>query len=481
MQIVLKFYGLFVDLSVRTSRRSDSMIVPLRLAIVMLTIPGFWSCSNTKFASNSKAVQQNTAEAGALDPAAQKAGTGDPAGGTDGKIVYVPLGGTADIGSTGACQSTNKDIATCSNGVVTGNKLGTTTVTLGSTPGSSSLGSSTPGIDNSGTGSASGGSDGSSANSLGGSSGKVTVIVYDPKNPPPGVDVGSGSGGKLSSNSACLAAKADDYNILLVFDNTGSQNHTDPTDARGAGGQLFVQQWEQYVQTNPSATVRIAVLSFNTKSIHSAQGWILLDGKNANLINQQIQSATSNPDGGTAYSPVLNDASSYFKQVNALPNAPRSRNYMVFATDGIPNACEASQGGTTGIPAVDNACAQMRQNPPDCSGTQQCSSTLWDRNLVESMSAIPPAVTNLTQNYGVAIYAIATGTGVPANGQAVVQYLAQPTKGVVASDHVGHYYSAQTAQQMTSVFGNLISTIGGCSNSAASPSTTNGGGTTSTH
>jgi hypothetical protein len=68
-----------------------------------------------------------------------QAGTAASTGATADNTIYIPLGSSKDLGTTGSCASTDSTIASCAGGVVTGNKIGSTTVTAGSTGGTTAV------------------------------------------------------------------------------------------------------------------------------------------------------------------------------------------------------------------------------------------------------------------------------------------------------------------------------------------------------
>ena len=241
---------------------------------------------------------------------------------------------------------------------------------------------------------------------------------------------GSGSGSSdsgangngITSDSGDHTCKpntiSNNYNIMFVFDNTGSQLTTDPTNVRRSGALSFLDQFNTYVGKFPAAQVYMGVLSFNTKSIHSTNGWMLLNTINSSVIKQEIVTATTNPNGLTSFSPVLKDAATFFAQVNALPGGQNSRNYLVFLTDGDPN--------------------------------------------LDTPAAINSAVADLVNNYGVAMIALATGPQVTKAGENLVQALALPTTPGKFPDHMGRYYRAPDAPTLEKTWKDLFGTLGGC-------------------
>ena len=237
----------------------------------------------------------------------------------------------------------------------------------------------------------------------------------------PGLGNGSGSAGKITNTGDCSSSNSSlNYNIVFAFDNTGSQKDTDPTNVRGTGGQAFVDQFLAYVQANPKAKVNMNVLSFNTVSIRSVDGWLALSPDHAALIKADIATATTDPNGNTSYSPVLNDAASLLSDINLQTAGTKARNYLIFLTDGLPNTDRAD--------AIQRAAAS-----------------------VVSQDA--------------AIIAIASGPDVPRNGEAVVRALALPTIGAVYPDLVGQYYRAATPDDLKSVWSSLSTKITVCNSS----------------
>jgi hypothetical protein len=231
-----------------------------------------------------------------------------------------------------------------------------------------------------------------------------------------------GNGPNLTSNGSVPACQPNmtpgNYNIMFVFDKTGSQLVTDPTLVRRSGALQFLDKLYNYVGTYPSAKIYAGVLAFDTASIRSANGWLPLDNNNKAAIQQEITTATSNPFGLTAYSPVLTDAASYFDQINQQTDKTTTRNYIIFLTDGLPD--------------------------------------------FDTPTAISAAVNNLVTNDGVAIIAVAAGPAVPAVGDAVVSSLAQPTNPTLFPDHVGRYFKAPDAASFQSAWDQIFTSIAGC-------------------
>ncbi len=248
-----------------------------------------------------------------------------------------------------------------------------------------------------------------------------------------GTDVDNAGGGNLGETDDCLKYKADSYNFMMIFDRSKSQERTDPNFVRRDGALAFVDRVYQYAQGNPKARVYMSSLAFNEASVRGANGWQRLKDTSIEVIKQDITTATSNPDGNTAYSPVLKDAANFFEQINKQTNPDRTRNYVIFLTDGEPNALQGPLGGILGSPGD-----------------------------VESVPDITAAVDNLVKNYGVAMIAIASGTGIAPEGEQFVQSMALPTTGIKDKNHIGIYRRTQTPEELKLVFDKLLTDIGTC-------------------
>ena len=260
----------------------------------------------------------------------------------------------------------------------------------------------------------------------------------DTGNGRPGVDAFDSDIAEDSSNITtiafddCLKIKAENYNILLIFDNSGSQTQTDPDAVRRDGALYFVDQFADYARRNPQTIVRFGVLSFNHGSNQISDQWLQMSDVQVDQIKQQITTATTRPNGGTAYSPVLRDAERFYGLLN--DGDRRIKNYTVFLTDGLPNASDLGTilGGAIGF------------------------------GRVEKMTDIPIALNALVTNHDVAMIAIATGPDIPPQGESITQDLAKPTVGTSDPKHVGIYRRAKTPEELKEVWKGLFATIGQC-------------------
>lgn len=243
----------------------------------------------------------------------------------------------------------------------------------------------------------------------------------------------AGTGNLGDSGEECLARRAEFYNFMLIFDKSESQLRTDPNFVRRDGALAFVDRVYQYTQQYPQVKVYMSTMAFNQDSIRGTNGWQRLKDSSLQAIKADVTTATSNPTGNTSYSPVLKDAANFFDQINKTTNVDRTRNYVIFLTDGEPNALR--DPGILGIPAA---------------------------GVNEALADIPKAVDNLVKNFGVALIAIASGTGIEPEGANFVQTMAQPTTGIKDKNHVGLYRRATSPEELKSVFESLLTDINTC-------------------
>lgn len=201
---------------------------------------------------------------------------------------------------------------------------------------------------------------------------------------------GNGADGVPKTTEECLTYKADQYNIVLVFDNSGSQNETDPQTIRRTAAINFVNTFEQFKKDNDKTEVNMSAVSFSDTATKS--GWHSL-GQGTAGIAQDITVATDNPDGRTNYSFPLNAAN---ELLGTLTQKSRVKNYVVFLTDGEPNALT-----NPGFPGVS-----------------------------ESLQDIENARNNLITSHNASIIAIAAGNGIRPEGISAVEKLADlPSQG----------------------------------------------------
>jgi hypothetical protein len=222
----------------------------------------------------------------------------------------------------------------------------------------------------------------------------------------------------------CLEFKAKIYNIVLVFDNSGSQLDTDPQSIRRTAAMNFVSTFQNFQQGHVDTQVNMASIGFNDRAVSGA--WHDL-ASGTNGITQDISIHTSNPDGRTSYSYPLNAASQLLQQ---KIGQPFTRNYVIFLTDGAPNAADSV----------------IRAN--------------------ESLNDIEQARNKLIVNFNASIISIAAGSQIEGTGVDMVKKLSQlPSQGGGGFDegkYEGQYYRAQNGTELNQVWDDLFEKIGTC-------------------
>lgn len=279
--------------------------------------------------------------------------------------------------------------------------------------------------------------------------------ISDDANPIPEGDItDDGSNDNLNpgdiTDDGSFCKETDQWNITLVFDDSGSQSSTDPGQPplRQLGAQKFIQTFADFLVSHPLKKVNISVVKFASDAetltkdgiFNLNKGWYDLMTDNRTKIDQAIVTATSNPEGGTRYSPAFNEAIDLMSKIGASVDKETHRNFVVFLTDGAPNL--------TGL------------MPPDYPAP------------TETEEDIHVPVTTLVNNYGVATIIIATGPRLgddhlyggqggisDTKAEQIAQSLALPLLGVKNPTHIGKYRRASTAAEAEASWDNLFNDI----------------------
>jgi uncharacterized protein YegL len=216
----------------------------------------------------------------------------------------------------------------------------------------------------------------------------------------------------------CTPTTAQNFNIILIFDNSGSQLTTDPLAIRRTAGLNFVTLFKEYKKSHPTADINMSVISFNTAPTRAASGWVAVAHAVppiASLAND-IVVATSNSNGNTVYSNTLTLAAAMFSELGPA-RISNHRNYVIFLTDGSPQ---------------------------------------------ESTPGILAAVQNLVSGYQAAFVTVLAGTKHSSTAESLVSSMALPTTDPSGRKHVGIYKRATKAEDLQGVFTDVFSTISTC-------------------
>ena len=238
--------------------------------------------------------------------------------------------------------------------------------------------------------------------------------------PPPDDKNGTNSGGdhKLKELIECLKKKPFNYNVVIVLDNSNSQTDNDPQKVRQAVSLDFVNKFNGLVARKPDTTVQISVVSFSATATESS--WTRLDGKDDPVVpsdpidglRASIVTATTNEKNGTKFGPAFEAASKLLKNLGPPRLDAKTKNYVLFMTDGEP----------------------------------------YDSYSIPTISA------EIVDENKAAVLAIASGSNISKRGEAKVEGLAIPKTG----DHIGRYYRAVTADDMKTVWSKLFEDLVAC-------------------
>jgi len=226
----------------------------------------------------------------------------------------------------------------------------------------------------------------------------------------------------------CIEYKAKVYNLVLVFDNSGSQKDTDPTFVRRTAAVNFVNTFKDF-QKGKKTAVNMASVSFSDLAIRGQ--WHNLENSSADIISD-IEKHTQNPNGRTNYSPPLDAASALFNQKSG---EKYSKNYVVFLTDGAPTASTGQNGGIGSI-------------------------------FTETMSGIERSRNRLINNHNASILSIAAGQQIEAGGEEIVKKLSDlpstKSSNFQEKKYEGQYFRAQNGDELNKVWQSLFEKIGTC-------------------
>ena len=231
-------------------------------------------------------------------------------------------------------------------------------------------------------------------------------------------DVAGGPGLLGATEASCLRKSAL-YNVLMVFDVSGSQAQTDPTKLRVSGAKDFLTKLSSFADANPTSKFNVSIAGFASEATFGAHGWEALNKATLADMTQDIDMVTAKESAGTHYLAALTAADQLLAKKNASATDKTTRTFVIFMTDGEPNG----------------------------PGT---------------LNQINAATAALTTTRGAAMIMLGTGTGVSANGEKVLQGMALPNPGIVNPKHVGRYHRVATKEQMAKIGEILTGDVAAC-------------------
>ncbi len=229
----------------------------------------------------------------------------------------------------------------------------------------------------------------------------------------------AGAGGVTPDEAECLVKKAELYNIVLVFDTSGSQLKTDPTKLRITGAKDFVTKLTAFADANPTVTINVSTAGFARRSTPGAHGWQKLAKATLATVTGDIDTLNAGIGIGTNFVAGLEEADKLLVAKGAATKETKQRNFIVFMTDGEPNA-----GG--------------------------------------GVNDIVSETTAITKNRGVAMIMLGTGTGVGDEGTGVLKQMALPNPGIVNAKHIGQFFAVTTPSEMANISTILSKSVAAC-------------------
>lgn len=233
----------------------------------------------------------------------------------------------------------------------------------------------------------------------------------------------------------CLLKKGDNFRILFTLDNSGSTEHSDPSNVRRTAALRLVEQFTDFVKANPAAKFSVASLGFSSTTQPGSHGWMKLNEASQSDIDADITSATTNPGMGTHFDKAFVAADPMFESDGASASEKKQRTYMILLSDGKANGDNDAQP-----------------------------------NLVSLL-------TQMAERRGVAVYSIliSSGDGAgsvfggggfnspnDANPQVLMPALAVPKTGIVGPDHVGTFVEAGSPEAIDKAFDGFFKLLTGC-------------------
>ena len=230
---------------------------------------------------------------------------------------------------------------------------------------------------------------------------------------------GDASGGLIGTAQGNCLKKSSLYNIVMVFDVSGSQAQTDPTKLRVTGAKDFLNKLSAFADVTPTSKFNVSITGFARTATFGANGWKALNKTTLGDLSSDINTITAPLSAGTFYLSGLHAADKLLLQQNATDSNKAARNFVIFMTDGEPNGRD-------------------------------------------TIAQINGAAADLANNRGAAMIMLGTGTGVSAKGEGILQNMALPKTGIVNAQHTGKYFRVATEAQMAKIGDILTGAVAGC-------------------
>jgi uncharacterized protein YegL len=154
-----------------------------------------------------------------------------------------------------------------------------------------------------------------------------------------GAGIGSGSGGAgggLDSSNATVCNGGGEVNVVLVFDNSGSQSSADLQSMRQGASSLISELSSLATQAGAPFIPYVSVVRFSNTATIGSRRWVNLK-TNSGDASSDVNEATADDGGSTHYVQALQRVGDLFREKGASHSKANQRNFVVFLSDGEPD------------------------------------------------------------------------------------------------------------------------------------------------
>lgn len=221
---------------------------------------------------------------------------------------------------------------------------------------------------------------------------------------------------ELEDAEKCRTKKEGRVNVVMIFDNSGSQNDSDLRSMR-AGATALANTVSAEAKKEKAPLMALSVVKFSSNAAIGPNAWVeTSDASFDSKITGDINWATADDGGDTYYAKAFAKAQELLGQRSTSASEKYHRNFIVFLTDGEPE------------------------------------------NNSDRTQALATA-TELVNTKGVALFPVGTGDGLDGDALSTLQQFALPKTGEVSPEHKGQLLQAETQQQITSIFSDIVKNL----------------------
>lgn len=144
---------------------------------------------------------------------------------------------------------------------------------------------------------------------------------------------GTNTGIDSSNSTVCSNGEV---NIVLVFDNSGSQSSSDLQSMRSGAAGLLSELSALASQINSPFIPFVSVVRFSDSATIGANRWVNMK-TNSGGATTDVNAATADDGGNTHYAQALARVGDLFREKQASISKKNQRNFVVFLSDGEPD------------------------------------------------------------------------------------------------------------------------------------------------